>query len=387
MTKYKEILRLKSLGFSERSIAQFCNASRNTVSKVVKRANELNVSWPLDDNCTDATLKELLFPKGKTSTNKVMPDFEYIRKELMKNGVTKSLLWAEHVEECKQRGEEPLMYSRFCYHIQQHEQRHHASMHIPRKPAEQVEVDWAGDPAYIINPDTGEITEAQIFIGVMTYSQYTYVEAFPNQKQESWIKAHIHMYEFFGGVCKLLVPDNCSTATDRTRIDFYTPKINSAYQDFAEHYNCVVVPARIRKPKDKPNAEGSVNHASTWITAALRNEQFFSLSELNQAIKEKLKKLNDEPFKKKEGSRSSLFLVEERPYLLPLPVTRFELTDWKQGGADVFLDSLFYNTSFASDMIMNCIHKDSCINCFQWSFLPFFYHRHYLIRDVAYGAV
>ena len=156
MTKYKEILRLKSLGFSERSIAQFCNASRNTVSKVVKRANELNVSWPLDDNCTDATLKELLFPKGKTSTNKVMPDFEYIRKELMKNGVTKSLLWAEHVEECKQRGEEPLMYSRFCYHIQQHEQRHHASMHIPRKPAEQVEVDWAGDPAYIINPDTGE---------------------------------------------------------------------------------------------------------------------------------------------------------------------------------------------------------------------------------------
>ena len=153
MTKYREILRLKSLGFSERNIAQSCGVSRNTVAKVLKKAAEINFSWPLDFDMTDSALEELMFPKDKSATNKRMPNFDYIRKELLRNGVNKKLLWVEYCEECRMSSEEPLMYSQFCYYIQKDEEKRRATMHIPRKPGEQVEVDWAGDPTHIIDPD------------------------------------------------------------------------------------------------------------------------------------------------------------------------------------------------------------------------------------------
>lgn len=236
---------------------------------------------------TDDTLENLLFPKEKSATNKRMPDYAYIRKELLRNGVSKKLLWSEYCEDCRMAGEEPLMYSQFCYYIQQDEQKRRATMHIPRKLGEQVQVDWAGDPAHIIALDTGEITEAWIFVGVMSYSMYAYVEAFINEKQTAWITAHVHMYEYFGGVPKILVPDNCLTDIYHTG-DWYTPSLNTTYHELAEHYGTAIIPARVRKPKDKPGAEGTVRNVSTWITAALRNEQFFSLAELNSAIRKKL---------------------------------------------------------------------------------------------------
>jgi transposase len=331
MTKYREILRLKSLGFSERNIALSCNVSRKTVAKVAARAQELNISWPLEENHTDAVLEETMFPKTRSDASKKrMPDYNYIRKELLKNGVSKKLLWTEYCEECRMNNEEPLMYSQFCYYIQEDEQKRRATMHIPRKPGEQVEVDWAGDPAHIIDPDTGEITDAWLFVGVMTYSQYVYVEAFVNEQQRAWISAHVHMYEYFGGVAKILVPDNCTTAVNHKKSTWYTQELNVTYHEMAEHYGTAIIPARVRKPKDKPNAEGSVGNISTWITAALRNEQFFSLEELNKEIRKKLEKYNSNLFQKKEGSRLSLFLGEELPLLASLPATRYELADWKQ---------------------------------------------------------
>ncbi len=330
MTKYREILRLHSLGFSQQNIAYSCSVSKKTVNRVVKKANEINLSWPLDDNQTDAAIAELLFPTTKNNkSTKRMPDLAYIHKELLKNGVSKKLLWTEYMEDCRLNGEEPLMYSQFCYHIQQDEQKRRATMHIGRKPGEQVEVDWAGDPAHIIDPDTGEIIDAHLFVGVMTYSQYTYVEAFINQKQKAWITAHVHMYEYFGGVAKILVPDNCKTAVIHNK-DWYNQQLNTTYHEMAEHYGTAIIPARVKKPKDKPNVEGSVGNISTWITAALRNEQFFSLAELNSAIKEKLDAFNTQLFQKKEGSRLGLFLNEELPLLVPLPATPYELAEWKQ---------------------------------------------------------
>ena len=292
MTKYREILRLSSLGFSNRNIALSVPCSRNTVSKVLKRAKELNLSWPLSDDQTDAVLEQLLYPKLHNRSNRRMPDYDYIRKELLRNGVSKKLLWTEYIEDCRANGDEPLMYSQFCYHIQQDEQKHRATMHIKRKPAEQIEVDWAGDPAMIIDPDTGEIIKAHIFVGVMTYSQYTYVEAFLDMKQQS----------------------------------------------------------RVRSPKDKPNAEGTVGNISTWITAALRNEQFFSLAELNRAIRKKLLTFNQKLFQKKEGSRLELFLENEKPLLSPLPATRFELSDWKtatvQFNYHISVDKMLYSVPY-----------------------------------------
>jgi transposase len=185
MTKYREILRLKSLGFSERNIAKSAQVSRNTVKKVITRAMELDLSWPLNPGMTDKALEGLMFPKDKTATNKRMPDFDYIRKELLRNGVNKKLLWYEYMEDCRQAGEDGLQYSQFCWHIQQDEQKRHATMHIPRRPGEQIEVDWAGDPAHITDPDTGEITNVWIFVGVLSYSQYAFVKGYMNERTDN----------------------------------------------------------------------------------------------------------------------------------------------------------------------------------------------------------
>lgn len=195
MTKYREILRLASLGLSQQNIADSSGVSKKTVNRVLKRAKELNIFWQLEANETDAVLAEKLFPSAQkqVSSTKRMPDFNYIQKELLRNGVNKKLLWTEYLEECRQSGDEPLMYSQFCYYIQQDEQKRRATMHINRKPGEQIEVDWAGDPAQITDPDTGEIIPAFLFVGVMTYSQYPYIEAFINEKQRAWITAHVHI--------------------------------------------------------------------------------------------------------------------------------------------------------------------------------------------------
>ena len=350
MTKYREILRLHSLGLSQKDIAGSCNVSKKTVSKVLKAAEAKNIFWPLSDTDTDAVLQEKLFPKApKVSSTKQMPDFEYIRRELLRNGVNKKLLWTEYVATCRQNGTEPLMYSQFCYHIQQEEQRRRATMHIPRKPGEQVEVDWAGDPAYITDPDTGEVTAAHIFVGVMSYSQYPYVEAFLNEQQAAWITAHVHMFEYFGGVPRILVPDNCKTAVIHN-LDWNNPQVNAVYHEMAEHYNCAIVPARVRAPKDKPNAEGTVGVISTWIIAALRDEQFFSLAELNAAIWQKLYEFSRKPFQKKEGSRYDIYRTEELPLLLPLPQSSYELAEWKQATVQfnyhISVDGMYYSVPY-----------------------------------------
>ena len=167
MTKYREIIRLASLNLSQTNIALSCGVSKKTVNKVLKAAREKGISWPLDPNQTDAVIEQLLFPKKnglQSQSNRRMPDYAHIRKELLRNGVNKKLLWTEYLEECRLSGDEPLMYSQFCYYIQQDEQKRRATMHINRKPAEQIEVDWAGDPAHIIDPDTGEILDAHIFL-------------------------------------------------------------------------------------------------------------------------------------------------------------------------------------------------------------------------------
>ena len=346
--KYGEILRLASKGFSRRNIALSVPCSRNTVAKVLERAEKLGLSWPLPDGMTELELSRKLFGQEEKlpQSSRRMPDFEYVRKELLKNGVNKKLLWTEYLEECRQCGEQPLMYSQFCYYIQQDEKKRRATAHIPRNPGEQIEVDWAGDPAYVTDPNTGEVIEAWIFVGVLSYSQYAYVEAFPDEKTRSWINANVHMLEYFGGVAKILVPDNTKTAVNHNG-DWYTQELNATYHEMAEHYGTAIIPARVRRPKDKPNAEGNVGHVSTWIIAALRNEQFFSFEELNKAIRSKLEKYNAAKFQKKDGSRQSLFEEEEASLLMPLPATPYELAEWKEATVQynyhIAYDNMFYS--------------------------------------------
>lgn len=328
MTRYREILRLHSRGISQRGVAASCQCSRNTVAKVVARAKEMSISWPLKDELTDSDLEKMLFPGEEPQSSSRRPlDLEYIHKEMVKPGVTLRLLWTEYCTACRLNNEQPLMYSQFCYHYQKFAGTKRATMHIARRPGEQIEVDWAGQTAAIINDETGEIIPAYIFVAAFSYSQYAYVEAFLSRNQESWLAAHVNMYRYFGGVSKLLVPDNLKTGVERA--DWYNPTINKTYHEMAEHYDTAVLPARIMKPRDKPNAEGAVGTVSTWILAALREQKFFSLSELNRAVFEKLAILNSKPFQKKEGSRLSVFLEQEKPFLLPLPMAPYELATWK----------------------------------------------------------
>jgi transposase len=350
MTKYREIIRLHCQGYSKRNIALSVPCSRNTVARVADRADELQLKWPLPENTTDAVLEMLLFPRATVNTTeRRLPDMQYVRTELQKNGVTKKLLWTEYLEQCRQADEEPLMYSQFCHYILEDEKKRKASMHIKRKPGEQVEVDWAGDPAHIIDPDTGELTEVYLFVGVMSYSQYAFVEGFLNEATSCWITAHVHMFQFFGGVPKILVPDNCKTAVLHTK-GWDEQIITESYRELSEHYGTAIIPARVRKPKDKPNAESSVGNISTWITAALRNEQFFSLTELNAAIRERLSKYNAAKFQKKDGSRLQLFREDEFPLLSPLPVLPFELASWKEATVQfnyhISFESMWYSVPY-----------------------------------------
>jgi len=348
MTKYREILRLYSQGISQRSIALSCECSRNTVAKVIARAKELNIIWPLSPEQTDADLEKLFFPKESVQSQRRYPDVEYIHKELMRSGVTLKLLWYEYCEECRQNNEIPLMYSQFCYHYQKYSEKKRASMHIPRKPGEQIEVDWAGKTAALVERDTGEIIPAYVFVGVLSYSQYAYVEAFLSMNLESWITAHVNMYRYFGGSSRILVPDNLKTGVQKP--DWYDPVINKTYHEMAEHYQTAIIPARVRKPKDKPNVEGAVNIISTWIIAALRNQKFFTLAELKQEIKVKLDEYNNRPFQKKDGSRLSIFLGEEKPLLVSLPAAPFELAEWKQATVQfnyhIAVDKMHYSVPY-----------------------------------------
>ena len=327
MTNFREILRLHSQGISQRSIAVSCACSRNTVAKVLIQAQETGTAWPLQEGISNEELRRRFSPETTVPPSRKRPDCEYIHKEMAKSGVTLSLLWHEYCELCRQSNEIPLMYSQFCYYYQQFAMKTKATMHIHRKPGEQLEVDWAGQTTPIVDSVTGEIINAYIFVGVLSSSQYAYAEAFLSQNQECWIAAHVNMYKFFGGVTRILVPDNLKTGVEKA--SWSSPIINKVYQEMAEHYGTAVIPARVRKPRDKPNAEGSVKIISTWVIATLRNQRFFSSAELNATIKVKLSAFNSKPFQKKEGSRLSVFLEEEKPMLLPLPAAPYELATWK----------------------------------------------------------
>jgi transposase len=199
-------------------------------------------------------------------------------------------------------------------------------MHITHKPGEIMEVDWTGKTACIRNTDTGEPIKAYIFVAVLPYSGYACVKAFLSEGQEAWISAHVNAYGYFGGVTRILVPDNLKTGV--TRHTRQETVINKTYQEMAGHYGTAVLPARVRSPKDKASVEGSVGVISTWIIAALRNQRFLSLWELNLSIRSKLAEFNAKPFQKKEGSRMSVF-EEEWAFLLPLPEHPYEAAVWK----------------------------------------------------------
>jgi len=328
MTDYREILRLAETGLSRTSIGVALGYSRNTVADVLRRAQLKGVGSPLPSGMSDRELADLLFPERAKEKNQRMPDYEKVHKELGKQSVTLTLLWEEYCIECRQNDEIPYKFTQFRFYYHQFAQTSKATMHINHKPGESIELDWAGQTATIINNITGEIIPAYVFVATLPCSGYSYVEAFLTRNQENWTLAHIHAFEFFGGATRILTPDNLKTGVENSSRQNLV--INKSYNELAEHYGAVVIPARVRKPKDKPSVEGTVGVISTWIIAALRNHKFFSITELNDAISEKLTEFNEKPFQKKPGNRLTAFLEEEKESLTPLPKERFELAVWKK---------------------------------------------------------
>lgn len=253
MTSYREILRLHSQGISQRSIAASCGCGKGTVQRTIEHAREHGLTWPLPAEMTDERLRKLFSPSVREVVGYKDPDFEKIHRDMAKSGVTMSLLWNEYSGECRQSGEIPYMYSAFCDRYREYSVRSKATMHIERRPGEQLEVDWAGQTMEITDNLTGEIIPAYIFVAAHSYSGYAYVEGFLSQNQESWIAAHVNAYRFFGWVTRILVPDNLKTGVTKT--SRYEPVINRSYHEMAEHYGTAVLPARVRKPKDKPMVE------------------------------------------------------------------------------------------------------------------------------------
>ncbi len=318
MRKIKEILRLKwANGLSHRKIAHHCGISRPTVTDYLRRAELAGLSWPLPDGWDDAKLERTLFPeppKG-TALERGLPDWTEVHQEMKKKNVTLFLLWQEYREQSPQG----YQYSWFCDHYRLWLGKRDWVMRQNHRAGEKLFVDYAGQTAPVVDSRTGEIREAQIFVAVLGASNYTYAEATWTQALPDWIGSHQRSFDFLGGVPEVVVPDNLLSGV--TKAHRYEPDINPTYQDLATHYGVAVVPARVRRPKDKAKAEVGVQIVERWILAALRHQTFFSLPELNQAIQALLIRLNQRPFKKLPGSREQLFKTLDYPALNPLPAT------------------------------------------------------------------
>lgn len=300
MVDYREILRLNSLKYTQRQIAASVHSSRNTISEVIKLAAENNLCWPLDDQLTNEKVYALLYPNKLEVVNpRKEPDYSYIHKELAKPGVNLTLLWTEYCSDCYASKLTPYMYTQFCDKYRKWARLTKATMRITHKPGDAMQVDWAGTTIPYYDRVTGEATDSYLFAVVLPCSCYAYVEACDDMKTTNWLLCHVHAYQYFGGVTRLLIPDNLKTGVSKnTR---YETILNKSYAEMAEYYETAIVPARVRAPQDKSLAEGTVKFATTWIIAVLRNRKFFSLEEIKSAVKEKLDELNITPFKKREG--------------------------------------------------------------------------------------
>lgn len=327
MTDYLKILRLDYLDYSRRRIADSARCSRHTIRKVLEAASKANIHWPLDEDITNTELERILFPdKYQKNSTYVEPDYPYIHRELAKPGVTLTLLWEEYCRKCYEGGRTPYMSTQFGDKYRRWARITKATMRIQHKPGDAIQVDWAGDTVPVYDSVTGAQSAAYLFVAVLPCSCYVYAEACDDMKTENWLNCHVHAFNYFGGVARLLVPDNCKTATvSNTR---YETVLNRSYQELAEYYGTAIVPTRVRKPQDKSAAEASVRLVETWIIAALRDMKFFSLRELNEAVAEKLEELNNREFKQHTGTRRSAYLEEEQAYMLPLPTAPFEAAVW-----------------------------------------------------------
>jgi transposase len=347
MRMLREVLRLfLLLGVSQRGIARSCRLSPATVNGYVGRARVAKLGWPLPPELDDdAALTRLLFPdEHQPRSDRPEPDWAQVHLELKKKHVTKQLLW----EEYKSTQPEGYQYSQFCERYARWAATVSVVMRQEHRGGEKLFLDFSGDGLEVVDPKTGEVTTAKLFVAVLGASNLTYVEPVLSEDLASWTGGHVRALEYMEGVTELWVPDNLKSGVKKP--NRYEPDINPTYAELARHYGAAVIPGRVRKPRDKAKVEQGVLLAERWILAVLRNRTFFSLEELRDAVKPLVEKLNNRPMRKLKKSRRELFEEVERASLKPLPKTPWEFARWAKPKVNpayhVEYDDHFYSVPY-----------------------------------------
>ena len=327
MRKIREVLRLSwGLGLTARQVAASLDLARSTVAEYIRRAEEAGFSWPLPPDCDDFILERRLFPPTPliASVDRPLPDWNEVARELGRKGVTLFLLWHEY----KQTHPLGYQYSRYCDLYREWAGRRSVWMRMDHQAGERTFVDYAGGTVAVVDRETGTTRQAQVFVAVLGASSYTYAEATWTQGTADWVGSHVRAFEYFGGVTALVVSDNLRTGVSRACR--YEPGINATYAEMLAHYGSAALPTRVGRPQDKAKVESAVQVTQRWILARLRHRTFFSLGELNAAIRGLLEDLNTRRFRKLPGTRRSQYEALDRPVLLPLPAERYELAEWRR---------------------------------------------------------
>src|SRR4051794_14845460 len=346
MRQVRDVLRLKAAGVSGNEIARRVGVAPSTVRLTLKRLAAAGLDWPLAAELTDAALEAQLFTaagKKQGHRRRAEPDWASIHRELKRKHVTLQILWDEYIEQ----NPDGYRYSRFCELCRAWASRVPVTMRQTHAGGDKLFVDYAGDTVpVIVDRLTGETRPAQIFVAVMGASNFTYAEASWTQGLGDWIGAHTRALAAIGGVPNLLVPDNTKVAI--IKACHYEPQVNRTYAEMAAHYDCAILPARPRRPRDKAKVEACVLIIERWLLGRLRHHRFDGLADLNAAIRELLTRLNEQRLLRRLGATRRQLLEElDRPHLKPLPVEPYCFAEWRlrRVGIDyhVELDNHFYS--------------------------------------------
>lgn len=348
MKQIREVIRLHlEHQASVREIAAACGIGRSTANDYVARIRSAGLSWPSAAELSEDDLRAALFrpDSPRVPLSRALPDFRQTRRELARKGVTLKLVWWQ---EYRATTLNPYSYSRFARHYAKWLKESDLRMLQHHKAGQKLFVDWAGQPVRIVDGLTGEVKEAPVFVASMGSSQFIFARVFAGQEQRSWLEAHAHCFEALGGLPEIVVPDNLKTGV--VKACRYEPTVNPAYAELARFYGIAVLPARVRKPRDKAKVENAVQQVERWVLAPLRERTFFSIDEANEAIEAKLRELNDRVMKAAGCSRRELFEQEDLPAMRNLPEARYVYAEWKRAKVapdyHVEVEGHFYSVPF-----------------------------------------
>jgi transposase len=329
--KVKLILELRTAQLSQREISRTRKMSQHSVGDVFRIASELGITYKDVEDKSDEEVYRMFYPdKYLSETLYKDPDYSYIHTELKRTGVNLKLLWHEYKDVCQASNVLSMGYTKFCEGYSDHVTSRSLTNHLLHKPGIVCEVDWSGSTMAIVDRATGEMITVYLFVATLPYSQYSYVEPCLDMKQNTWLKCNVNMFEFFGGSTVRITCDNLKAGviSHPRQGDII---LNKMYEDFGNHYLAAIMPAGVKKPKQKASVEGTVGKIATAIIAKLRNEVFHSLEEIKIAVTHKLKDFNDTPFQKREGSRTEIFNKVECEHLRALPSIPYEAAEWVYG--------------------------------------------------------